>query len=1550
MPLRCITALAVVSAGCGQPVLAPERFEYQTSAQLQDAKRSATVDVVTAHDTGLDVSPNDVRSDAVTIDEDALDTHRVAGDVQDTGSVAEVADTPNSDGARSSADSEDSLAVDDGAPNDVAPIDATDAQDAYADTGVDAPAATDSAQDTASENPCTDPSAAGPCDDGVECTVGDTCANGQCLPGPATGCDDANACTTDECQTGDGKNKGGCVHLVAPGPCDDGGKCTLAAACADGACIVTQTGIPKGCADGSACTKEACSPQAGCIHLAVPGPCDDANACTSSDTCSHGKCSGKPNTTANCDDQEPCTVDSCEPLLGCLHTDAEGACSDGDLCTENDGCSQGECVGQALAATACDDQNPCTEDGCDTANGCVNATSHGACDDGDVCTSNDACAGSKCVGTPLTTGCDDSNPCTVDACKSPAGCTHAADDAPSCTDGDDCTVDDACHAGSCAGVPVAATSVCDDANVCTSDICPLKMAKQGCIHLPAAATCDDANACTDHDECGSGACAGIPTAATTICDDGQACTRDRCDPAAKAGQICKHDPITALDVTCSDANGCTTHDVCVNGACVGAPLDVTAICDDGKACTEPFCLPEQGCANKPFSGACDDGDPCTGGDYCEQGECWSGDHTVCADGNPCTKDGCVAGVGCEYRFAAAPCKDDDPCTGPGTCVFGKCKSSSLDCDDANPCTTDACLPPAGCTHTAQEGACSDGEPCTEDGVCKAGKCASKLAADGSSCADVGACQAVAACKGGVCLPTKATPDGAPCDDADGCTVADTCTAGKCAGVARSCDDGDACTLDGCKAGACHHSATETALGCTDAGPCQHGVCDAATGECAQRDRCSPHTLLESSFECGKHHGFTLIPTGAEPQVGWHVDATPPAPQAKTGVCSLNFNDGKDYSNGKRVLGTATSAALALPHTATATLTFWSFHGVELAPQYDLRYVELSDDGFVDSVQRVRLSNGIGANAWARIEVDLSAWRRRIVQVRFRFDSIDGSSNAGPGWFIDDVLVTAAPPAGTCQTRCGAYAAAASCQCDAACGVYGDCCSDLSTTCGGCQDNDDCKLPDGCTTGRCRIATGSCVFELASQGAPCDDGRKCTTSDVCQSGVCHGLGLVCDDTDPCTADACAPTTGKCEFTPVSVGASCDDDNACTGPDRCAKSGCVGAPANCDDGNACTANACSAEIGCTVTQLTSACEDGSLCTSGDSCQSGACVPGKSVACDDANTCTIDVCDGKSGSCQHPNAPDGTACSGANTCIKGACAGGGICGNGKLEGGEQCDDGGTKGGDGCGPTCGLEVPSGMTLVPAGSFWMGCNDPPSACSAAELPVHLVQLRGFWIDIDEVSVARYTACVTAGACTAPFAFNAGFAALASCNYGRLGAGPHPVNCLTHDQAATFCAWAGGRLPTDAEWEKAARGGCETLPGQDCKIAMRRYPWGQAAPTCVHAVMDSTDPTCGGEGTTLPVGGRDAGKSPYGVRDMLGNVAEWTSDWYDKQWYGKSPASDPMGPGVSTGSHGFRGGAYSYAPSVLRAAMRFNFAATAHRDSRVGMRCARDLLTADKAP
>ena len=226
---------------------------------------------------------------------------------------------------------------------------------------------------------------------------------------------------------------------------------------------------------------------------------------------------------------------------------------------------------------------------------------------------------------------------------------------------------------------------------------------------------------------------------------------------------------------------------------------------------------------------------------------------------------------------------------------------------------------------------------------------------------------------------------------------------------------------------------------------------------------------------------------------------------------------------------------------------------------------------------------------------------------------------------------------------------------------------------------------------------------------------------------------------------------------------------------------------------------------------------------------------------------------------------------------------------------------------------LPSGtqvvQVLVPGGTFAMGSEDGDSD----ERPIHDVTLDGFWIDRTEVTNAQYEECVAAGACN-----RSGYADDSDFN-GR----DYPVVGVSWYDAKAYCEWAGGRLPTEAEWEYAARG-----PGAFT------YPWGREFPICLRTQFDLCD------SATIPVGSRPAGESWVGAQDMAGNVWEWVSDWYDSGFYQNSPRRSPQGPS-SGGFKVLRGGSWIGYEQYVRSASR-NFNDPTYSDDDVGFRCTQE--------
>jgi formylglycine-generating enzyme required for sulfatase activity len=219
-------------------------------------------------------------------------------------------------------------------------------------------------------------------------------------------------------------------------------------------------------------------------------------------------------------------------------------------------------------------------------------------------------------------------------------------------------------------------------------------------------------------------------------------------------------------------------------------------------------------------------------------------------------------------------------------------------------------------------------------------------------------------------------------------------------------------------------------------------------------------------------------------------------------------------------------------------------------------------------------------------------------------------------------------------------------------------------------------------------------------------------------------------------------------------------------------------------------------------------------------------------------------------------------------------------------------------------------MVYVPGGDFSMGSTDG----GADEQPVHTVTLDAYWIDRTEVTNGMYALCVQAGDCSLPASSSS---SSRSDYYGNPLYADYPVIHVDWNAAQAYCGWAGRQLPTEAEWEKAAR-------GQDG----RGYPWGNIYWDLTFACV----------GDTTAVGSYPSGASPYGALDMAGNVWEWVADWYAATYYEYSPSSNPPGPDSGV-NRILRGGAWFFDGYRSRSAYRFSYHPDLSGDS-IGIRCA----------
>lgn len=541
----------------------------------------------------------------------------------------------------------------------------------------------------------------------------------------------------------------------------------------------------------------------------------------------------------------------------------------------------------------------------------------------------------------------------------------------------------------------------------------------------------------------------------------------------------------------------------------------------------------------------------------------------------------------------------------------------------------------------------------------------------------------------------------------------------------------------------------------------------------------------------------------------------------------------------------------------------------------------------------------------------------------------------------------------CPTDCG-YCVGVNCidavQCESGNCVDGVCCDtychgecrscDIPTMVGICTYFGSGTDPDGdCSPCRVCDGSGSCggiATGLEPQG-------RCLCGEICVAGLCEFTA--CEGAE-CGMDGCGGTCGVCP-----TGTSCQAGHCLV---ICGDSECDPTETQCSCPSDCgNCPGCCAEEICEEGTLNAACGTGgevcSHCGPSESCQGHTCA----VQCGDGVCATshegCDSCSEDCGTCcgnsmcepeyfeDCGTCPSDCGCAFCGeACVEGqcefsACEGkecgadgcGGSCG--ECLGEQESCSGGTCicvpqcqgkqcGFDGCGNLCG-ECPysdqqciSGLcvsqckhdceveVVVPSGAFWMGCNKTiDTECYAEEEPYHLVHLDAYHIDKNEVTINDYSECVLSGYCTVPST------TYSHCDWSKPGKTNNPVNCVTWFQAMSYCTWAGKRLPTEAEWEKAARGGCDRNGGvEDCSALSRKYPWGDASPSCSRAVMNEIGGTsgygCGSGSTSIVCSKSPSGDSPYGLCDMAGNVWEWTADWYNPDYFEVSPSQNPTGP------------------------------------------------------
>ncbi len=485
--------------------------------------------------------------------------------------------------------------------------------------------------------------------------------------------------------------------------------------CAAG-CDIHCRALPPGCADTNPCSTDTCDSTFGCVHEPSPEgtPCDDNTVCNGRETCTvaTGASFCQAGTPLDCDDQNPCTSDSCNAVSGCTHAPITGppapgatsctnhcieTCSSGTCtsitppnCTGGTSCdpATGQCVAGAPCTTAaqCEDGNPCTNHSCTSGHCFYTPLTNGAsCSDGDACNGAETCLNGACKsGTPVN--CNDGNACTTDTCNSANGiCSNQLIPPPACCNANaDCNDSSPCTTDVCTNHECTNTII---PNCCGSDLdcndrqpCQTGQCISGqCQYTNAHEGMSCGNVCQPA-TCTAGTC--VPGTPLSCPDDNDICTQDFCDPTAG----CMHQPIPGCchnDGECADSSACTT-DVCDTGlnVCINNPIFLG--CRDCSADTD--CDP---------AGAC-------GLSICgPQGYCLENTPPECTDGNCDTTDTCVVDGPGQAHCTHQPGACTDACNGR-SCQGGFCvQGTPTDCDDGDLCTEDGCDPVTGCTHTTK---------------------------------------------------------------------------------------------------------------------------------------------------------------------------------------------------------------------------------------------------------------------------------------------------------------------------------------------------------------------------------------------------------------------------------------------------------------------------------------------------------------------------------------------------------------------------------------------------------------------------------------------------------------------------------------------------------------------------------------------------------------------------------------------------------------------------------------------------------------------------------